>query len=73
MPLCDLCKNKMHGLCTVCNGSGKLKSYLKVTVVEDCLSDIWVKCTEDLIPLKVLTSSKGNLIVNETQKSVIYT
>ena len=69
---CKKCKeiNLSNSSCLICQGSGKLKSYLKIVVIEDCLRDVWIKCAEETIPLRVLSNCQGHMVINETCKIV---
>lgn len=57
-------------MCGLCNGAGKLNKHKRETRVQDCIYDIWIKCKEKSIPLKVLLDSIGSLILKQTDKNV---
>lgn len=38
----------------------------------NCLYDVYVKCDDSAIPLRILTKSKGTIVFNQTSKNVSF-
>lgn len=47
-------------------------SSCKESKVNDCLYDVFVKCDDAAIPLRILTKSKGTVILNQTCRNVSF-